>query len=368
MKKEPLTVYISKLILIVSAIVSFGALIGAVGYLASHPEWKEVPIINPPVQDFYSCAEDSDCISVKNDCCGCTAGGTATAINKNLKDQWKNNCGRTGVFCPAVMSDDPSCFSEPRCVNNKCILKSSNEIETEIKSAVIGEDFLITLDANPSTGYLWTADFDKNYLMLRSEDFIPAKVSPETVGAGGKEVFAFTPLKAGETTIKVGYSRPWESRAVEIKVFKYNIQEKPGTVSGNELVFETIMKNGITSVTEKGNYVIKNNKDWLDLLYKIRGGTDLDSNPPKVNFDKDMIVAVFQGEKNTGGYDIEINRITEKENAIEILVTETSPGPRCMVTQAFTSPYHIVKVQKTDKKVMFNIITMTTNCLPSVNY
>ncbi len=124
-KKESLSVNLSKLILTVSIIVSLGALVGAVGYLASHPEQIIIPFINPVVTDFYSCSEDSDCLSVKGDCCGCTAGGIAAAINKKFKNQWKNNCNATEpIMCPAVMSDDPSCINkEPRCAGNKCVLK-----------------------------------------------------------------------------------------------------------------------------------------------------------------------------------------------------------------------------------------------------
>lgn len=72
--------------------------------------------------DFYSCVQGSDCIKVKADCCGCNAGGSAAAINKNFKNQWKSNCNEVGIACPAVMSNDPSCFQEPECVNNKCVL------------------------------------------------------------------------------------------------------------------------------------------------------------------------------------------------------------------------------------------------------
>ncbi len=79
-------------------------------------------VCEKPQIDFYSCSQDSDCIKVKNDCCGCNAGGSATAINKNFKTQWKGNCNEIGIACPAVMSNDPSCFAEPKCENNKCVL------------------------------------------------------------------------------------------------------------------------------------------------------------------------------------------------------------------------------------------------------
>lgn len=82
------------------------------------PANSEAPI------DFYSCKLDSDCIFVKADCCGCSAGGTATAINKSFISQWKNNCDRENVSCVTVMSTDPSCINKiPQCVSNKCVLK-----------------------------------------------------------------------------------------------------------------------------------------------------------------------------------------------------------------------------------------------------
>ncbi len=122
-KKEPLSVNLSKLILTVSFIVSLGALFGAVGYLVS--QQGIIPFINPPAIYFYSCVEDSDCISIKGDCCGCTGGGIATAINKNFKNQWNNyNCGGKMMKCLAVMSNDSSCINkEPQCVDNRCVLK-----------------------------------------------------------------------------------------------------------------------------------------------------------------------------------------------------------------------------------------------------
>lgn len=79
--------------------------------------------------DFYSCSQDSDCISVKAGCCGCTAGGRAVAINKSYKNSWRGNCKEEmPVMCPMVMSDDPSCFAEPRCVKNKCVLKQDEDV------------------------------------------------------------------------------------------------------------------------------------------------------------------------------------------------------------------------------------------------
>lgn len=73
---------------------------------------------------IYKCNKDNDCVSVKSDCCGCTAGGSNTAINKDYLDYWNqklsDECKEIG--CPAVMSDHWTCFAKPKCVNGKCQL------------------------------------------------------------------------------------------------------------------------------------------------------------------------------------------------------------------------------------------------------
>lgn len=74
--------------------------------------------------NIYTCNEDADCVSVKDECCGCSAGGSSTAINKNYSDYWNNKISNEckGTLCPAVMSDHWTCFAKPKCVNNRCQL------------------------------------------------------------------------------------------------------------------------------------------------------------------------------------------------------------------------------------------------------
>ncbi|MBI2042450.1 MAG: hypothetical protein HYT21_01740 [Candidatus Nealsonbacteria bacterium] len=75
----------------------------------------------PKLPDFYSCGTDADCVWVNADGCGCSAGGTATAINGKYINEWNLRFPKT--FCPAVISMDWTCInSEPKCSNNRCIL------------------------------------------------------------------------------------------------------------------------------------------------------------------------------------------------------------------------------------------------------
>lgn len=87
------------------------------------PRYLEIKnVCKKPQVDFYSCSQNSDCIPVNNRCCGCTMGGSVIAINKKFKDVWHKKLNCKEIICPTVMSNDPSCFQEPKCENNKCVL------------------------------------------------------------------------------------------------------------------------------------------------------------------------------------------------------------------------------------------------------
>jgi hypothetical protein len=70
--------------------------------------------------------------------------------------------------------------------------------------------------------------------------------------------------------------------------------------------------------------------------------TRLDENLPKLDadfFKENVAIAAFLGERNTGGYSVEI-----RANAIEILVLEKKPGKGMMVPQMITSPFKLVSI------------------------
>jgi inhibitor of cysteine peptidase len=73
--------------------------------------------------------------------------------------------------------------------------------------ARVGEEFVITLASNPSTGHQWRlADsLDARLLRLAGRTYVPAQ--PVKVGSGGHERFTFVALAPGETTIRMRYER-----------------------------------------------------------------------------------------------------------------------------------------------------------------
>jgi len=83
----------------------------------------------------------------------------------------------------------------------------------------VGEQFIITLDSNPTTGYEWQADFDESLLGLVQDEFKPAKTKPGMTGVGGKQSFTFQGVKKGKTEVTLTYKRSWEEGFAEQKIF-----------------------------------------------------------------------------------------------------------------------------------------------------
>ncbi len=78
-------------------------------------------VFEEPEVDFRACTQDSDCVKVPADCCGCQAGGASIAINKAYLEVWneKKLGACQGIACIQLYkcADD-----EPECVENECRL------------------------------------------------------------------------------------------------------------------------------------------------------------------------------------------------------------------------------------------------------
>jgi len=74
---------------------------------------------------------------------------------------------------------------------------------------------------------------------------------------------------------------------------------------------------------------------------------------PKINFQQQMVIAVFMGEQRTGGYAIAIERIIELEQELQVFVTLVKPKPGTNRVMMISQPYMIVALARSDKSVTF---------------
>ncbi len=82
--------------------------------------------------------------------------------------------------------------------------------QTNMITARVGEEFTITLDSNPTTGYSWklSDDFSEGVVELLGSEYKPTEI--QRIGGGGKNIWRFKAIAVGETQITLYYRRPWE--------------------------------------------------------------------------------------------------------------------------------------------------------------
>jgi PrcB C-terminal len=78
------------------------------------------------------------------------------------------------------------------------------------------------------------------------------------------------------------------------------------------------------------------------------------SEPPTMDFSRDMVIAVFMGEQRSHGSAIEIQRVEYKSVLLKVLSQVVKPPSDTTTLQVPTQPYHIIKLQKMDLPVCVN--------------
>jgi inhibitor of cysteine peptidase len=81
---------------------------------------------------------------------------------------------------------------------------------------------VVSLDANPSTGYGWQVDGAAKMLDLIHDEFVSTS---DLLGAPAKHVLRFKAVASGKTTLNLVYSRVWEKAGPE-KTFSINVVAK----------------------------------------------------------------------------------------------------------------------------------------------
>ncbi len=129
-----------------------------------------------------------------------------------------------------------------------------------------------------------------------------------------------------------------------------------------KLSMEIILDGTFSAIEEKREVLINTNEQYQALMSDIYKNLDQMPRIPVVDFSKNSVVAVFIGPRNNGGYMVTIDSITEGSKNISVNVTESAPGKDCVVTEAITKPFSIVKIPKTDKEPIFKTKQIVKDC------
>lgn len=76
---------------------------------------------------------------------------------------------------------------------------------------VTGDAIELVLTSNPTTGYSWSAAEVPACLEQDGEPEYDSDAPPGMMGAGGEDTWRFVAVEPGVGTLRLEYTRPWES-------------------------------------------------------------------------------------------------------------------------------------------------------------
>ena len=109
-------------------------------------------------------------------------------------------------------------------------------------------------------------------------------------------------------------------------------------------LFRSVGKGYRSGVRYPLQIVARSQSEW-DAIWQQHVLGDAGSRPPPaIDFEKEIVVALFLGDKPTGGHDVRISRAEQSHDTVTIHYQERIPPPGSIVTQALTQPFHIVRI------------------------
>ena len=105
------------------------------------------------------------------------------------------------------------------------------------------------------------------------------------------------------------------------------------------------------NITKEDNLIIRSQAELEKIYTTINKTRRPGYSVPKIDFSKEIVIALFMGSKTSGGYSIKIDHIDFKPE--ETLVNIIKSKPSGMATSVMTQPFYIAKIPKMAKKIVF---------------
>ncbi len=133
-----------------------------------------------------------------------------------------------------------------------------------------------------------------------------------------------------------------------------------------DVKFETLIHGTTSGIKNPYELRITNTDDFHALWQQHTQNSYPPPPPPEVNFMKCDVIAVATGERPTGGFECNIERICWlTDQSIGVFYKERIPGPDCPVPAVFTQPHHWVVIPKYTAPVKFFHGSEVYNCGPT---
>lgn len=114
-----------------------------------------------------------------------------------------------------------------------------------------------------------------------------------------------------------------------------------------------VIGNGEQAVgVDSATFNVARSANMLLRLWNQGYGTQLNlPSVPVVNFQQESVIAIYMGQKPTGGYSITVDDVVLEDGEVYIDVSAYEPSADDFTTQAFTSPWVMVRISRADLKL-----------------
>ena len=102
----------------------------------------------------------------------------------------------------------------------------------------------------------------------------------------------------------------------------------------------------VSGMDRPARLVIRDASTWQAIWTQINRGSNPVSPLPTIDFSREMVVVAALGTHSTGGYSILVDGASVVDsNGTAVAIRSVSPGPYCGVTEAFTEPVDIARME-----------------------
>ncbi|HEY0045089.1 MAG TPA: protease complex subunit PrcB family protein [Flavobacterium sp.] len=111
-------------------------------------------------------------------------------------------------------------------------------------------------------------------------------------------------------------------------------------VAGKKPLYEILTEQGDGGATIRFFEVLTESKE----IEMLQNDETMQKKIQEADLQNATFLILNMGEKTTGGYKIGVENVEETADKVIVTVKDINPEPGSMVTQAFTYPYTVVKI------------------------
>lgn len=109
----------------------------------------------------------------------------------------------------------------------------------------------------------------------------------------------------------------------------------------------TVLAEGDNATVSSADFAVATSDNALVALWNRAYGNQLAQPPlPEVDFRRESVVAMFIGQRPTGGYQIVIDEVTIEGGEVYVSVRESQPAEDAITSQVVTSPWLMLSVTR----------------------